>query len=299
MAAEYTVKNNDFSAYDSDPMMTLDRIDRNNTHYYTDSRCPKCGGKGYLPGYEHVEGGVCFLCGGSGRHGRQVIVRTEEYNEKLTQARLERARKTAGKRNAEFLKSRGFSVDGFAWIVMGNTFEIKDQLKAAGARYDNIFGWHFDHEVKEFPTVRISIEDKLTRLSMNPETLAEEYEDTVGYYYNDGTLSFGDEWVVFLHLKEMREKWEADHAPKTEWYGSIKDKVDLSVKLIRRGNYDTMYGVTHVYTFEDAQGYQLVWKTGTFLEQEVGAQVNLKGTIKAHSEYKGIKQTELTRCKVA
>lgn len=296
MAAEYTVRNNDFSEYDTDPRMILERIDRNNTHYYTDTRCPKCGGKGYLPGYEHIEGGVCFMCGGSGRGSHSVTVRTYEYNQKLVNARLEKARKTAGERNAKYLKSRGFSVEGFAWIVMGKTFEIKEQLKAAGARWDNTFGWHFDHEVTEFPTVCISIEDKLTRLSFEyPE---ESYDDKIGHYWADGTLDFGDEWPITLYIKELREQWEVDNAPKTEWYGSVNDKVDLKVKLVRRGNYDTMYGTTFVYTFEDAQGHQLVWKTGTWLEQEVDSDVTLKGTIKAHSEYKGIKQTELTRCKI-
>src|SRR5574337_1063374 len=28
--------------------------------------CPKCGGMGELPQYSHVEGGVCFLCNGTG-----------------------------------------------------------------------------------------------------------------------------------------------------------------------------------------------------------------------------------------
>ena len=297
MALELVARNNDFYEYDNDPRMILTKIDRNNTHHYTDTRCPKCSGTGYIPGYEHVEGGVCFLCGGSGRGSRQVIVRTEEYNKKLVEARLAKARKTAGERNAKYLKSRGFSAEGLAWVVMGNTFEIKDQLKAAGARWDNTFGWHFDHEVPEFPTVRISIEDKITRLSM--EYQEETYEDKIGHYWADGTLDFGDEWPITLYIKELREKWEADNAPKTEWYGSIKDKVDLEVKLVRRGSYDTMYGTTFVYTFEDAQGHQLVWKTGTWLEQEVDSQVALKGTIKAHTEYKGTKQTELTRCKVS
>ena len=296
MAAEYTVRNNDFSEYDTDPRMILTRVDRNNTHYYTDTRCPKCGGKGYLPGYEHVEGGICFLCGGTGRGSRKVIVRTEEYNQKLVSARLEKARKTAGERNAKYLKSRGFSAEGFSWIAMGNTFEIKDQLKAAGAKYDETFGWHFDHEVKEFPTVRISIEDKLTRLTSE---YAESYDDTVGRYWNDGTLDFGDEYPIQLYIKSIREKWEADNAPKTEWYGEIKGKVEMPVKLIRRGGYETMYGTTFVYTFEDAQRHQFVWKTGTYLDQDTGSQVTLKGTIKAHTEYKGVKQTELTRCKVS
>lgn len=29
-------------------------------------RCTKCGGKGYLEQYAHVENGVCFKCGGHG-----------------------------------------------------------------------------------------------------------------------------------------------------------------------------------------------------------------------------------------
>ena len=29
--------------------------------------CTRCGGSGYLAEYNHVEGGVCFSCGGSGR----------------------------------------------------------------------------------------------------------------------------------------------------------------------------------------------------------------------------------------
>ena len=32
-----------------------------------DDVCMRCGGTGYLPEYNHVEGGVCFACGGSGR----------------------------------------------------------------------------------------------------------------------------------------------------------------------------------------------------------------------------------------
>jgi hypothetical protein len=33
------------------------------------SGCPRCGGSGYLPEFSHVQGGVCFLCGGGGNYG--------------------------------------------------------------------------------------------------------------------------------------------------------------------------------------------------------------------------------------
>lgn len=295
MALELTVRNNDFSEHDNDPRMILTKVDRNNTHYYTDTRCPKCGGKGYLPGYEHVEGGVCFMCGGSGRGSRQIIVRTYEYNQKLIEARLEKARKTAGERNAKFLKSQGFSEQGETWIVAGDTFKVKDELKAAGARFNSTFLWHFDHEVSEFPTIKVTINDKIHSLDIE----GEEFTETLADYALDGTLYFAANWPIVCYVKSLREKWEAENAPATEWLGNIKDKVNLNVKLTRRGDYDTQFGTTMVYTFEDAEGHQLIWKTVNWLEQKVGDSLTIKGTIKAHSEYKGIKQTELTRCKVA
>ena len=291
MAAEYVVHNNDFSRYDEDPRMILVKVDRNNTHYYTDTRCPKCGGTGYIPGYEHVEGGVCFRCGGSGRSSRSVIVRTYEYNQKLISARLEKARKTAGERNAKWLKSWGFSEQGEAWIVMGKTYEIKDQLKAAGATYRDTFGWHFDHPVEGFSAIKISIDDIMY---VNSDDEAE----TLAHYQMDGSLT----WNLFeieQYLKERKAQGEKDNAPETEWYGSIKDKVTLDVTLKSIRGFDGVYGWTNIITFEDAQGHQFLWKTGSYIEAQEGDKVTLKGTIKAHSEYKGIKQTELTRCKVS
>lgn len=42
----------------------------------------------------------------------------------------------------------------------------------------------------------------------------------------------------------------------------------------------------------------IVWKTSCYLDQSEGSTLTLRGTIKAHSEYHGSRQTELTRCKV-
>lgn len=291
MAAEYTVMNNDFSKYDNNPRMILTKVDRNNTHYYTSTICPKCGGKGHIPGYEYVEGGVCFLCGGIGRGSYPVIVRTHEYNQKLINARLEKARKTAGERNAKWLKSWGFSEQGEAWIVMGKTYEIREELKNAGATYRDIFGWHFDHLVEGFSVIKISINDIMY---VNSDGEAE----TLGYYDMNGTLT----WNLFEieeYLKNRKAQWEKENAPETEWFGNLKDKVNLKVTLKTIRGFDTPFGWTNIFTFEDNQGHQFIWKTGSYVEAQEGAEVTLKGTVKAHSEYKGIKQTELTRCKVS
>lgn len=136
--------------------------------------------------------------------------------------------------------------------------------------------------------------------------------------------------------KAKREKWEQEHAEEiarrkaerkakeeaerlakeaeererlakkaiSQFVGQIGDKVDLDVTLEKRAWFeipsfrgfgtDTM----HVYTFRDANGNALVWKTTSGTDAETGSRVHLKGTIKDHSEYDDEKQTVLTRCKV-
>lgn len=292
---EYVVNEmNGFDHYNSLKDVTLIKIDRNGTHYYTDYNCPKCGGTGYINYYSHVDGGVCFLCGGSGRHAHNFLVRTKEYNTKLIQQRLERARKTAGERNAKYLHMMGFSEDGRAWLVMGNTYEIKDQLKASHCHWDPYFGWYFDHEVTEFPCVEISINDKIPCFDEN----GEESECTLGLYAEDGTLYMAPQGDIYRWIKSIRDSWNAKQAPDMEYFGNVGDKVQLSLKLVKVGGYETQFGYTSVYTFEDSENHQFVWKTGCGIDSDRGSMVTIKGSVKAHSEYRGIKQTELTRCKV-
>lgn len=67
------------------------------------------------------------------------------------------------------------------------------------------------------------------------------------------------------------------------------------------------YGTTHyIHTFVDADGNILVWKTTNPIECATdknygritkGSVVEITGTIKEHSEYKGTEQTILSRCK--
>ena len=84
--------------------------------------------------------------------------------------------------------------------------------------------------------------------------------------------------------------------------GEIGQKIELPATYEYTATFETHYQwmevTMHVHRFKDAQGNVLVWKTQSSFRAEQGAQVTLKGTVKAHSEYKDEKQTELTRCKV-
>jgi len=62
--------------------------------------------------------------------------------------------------------------------------------------------------------------------------------------------------------------------------------------------YPTDYGYTTVLKFKTEEGDLVVWKASNteVSREDVGKKFTLYGTVKEHSDYKGEKQTILTRC---
>jgi hypothetical protein len=131
-------------------------------------------------------------------------------------------------------------------------------------------------------------------------------------------------------IKEEQEKEEADRIAREEairlenerllaekekshHIGTVGEKVDIRARYIKTAWFEAPsfrgYGTTTIYihTFKIGDD-TVIWKTGSTLGRwndkdewesiEEGSQVHLKGTIKEHSEYKGEKQTVLTRCRL-
>lgn len=60
-------------------------------------------------------------------------------------------------------------------------------------------------------------------------------------------------------------------------------------------SYDTQFGTSHLYRMIDRAGNVLMWRTGVSVPD---GKLTVSGTVKKHSVYRGVKQTELTRCKI-
>lgn len=82
--------------------------------------------------------------------------------------------------------------------------------------------------------------------------------------------------------------------------GVVGKRETFAVTLDFVTGYETAYGYTTVCKFRTAEGACLVWKaTNTDLARgDVGKVYALTGTVKKHDEYKGAKQTIVTRCAV-
>lgn len=260
------------------------RVDKNGTKYWTDDVCPKCGGTGHIDAYYMVEDGICFLCDGSGYHTTNWKEYTPEYQKVLEERRLARLRKKAPEMNAKWLKDNGFSKDRKTWIVAGNTWAIKDELKEAGAKYNGLLGWHFDHDPEAWPTFIVTTDD-------------------VCFTGLDGHLF----WATYCDVADLIKELQIKHAPKketcSEYIGTVGEMLTATVKFLRAYTYKTHFsyqGETNfIYKFIDADDNILIWKTSRGLRLDEGDTCEITGKVKEHSEYNGDKQTVLTRCKIA
>lgn len=111
--------------------------------------------------------------------------------------------------------------------------------------------------------------------------------------------------VVTAYRREVEKAQVKANAREnsSDWVGEIGGKIqNIKAECKLLTSWDTMYGTTYMYKFTDENGNIYVWKTGKWLSKNGSTEpfeCLLNGTIKAHSEFNGTKQTELTRCKVA
>lgn len=282
----------------------LIKIDKNGTKYYADYACRRCGGLGGGDQWAYT-GYTCYECGGSGLAHKPYIYKiyTPEYEAKLAERREARKakeeqkrREQAGELNAEWLKENAFSEDGKVFIVLGNTYPIREQLRESGCKFSYTIGWHSPKPLDDFQTVELTAEEICKK-------------DDTGVY-----IGFNTE-LVQNRIKEANNTREVTEEKESRHYGNIGDKVELELTVKASYAYETHFTysgeTSYIHTMTDEDGNVFVWKTSKGLYTEVytdhgtrfnikekGDKLTIKGTIKAHDEYKGTKQTVLTRCKV-
>lgn len=87
-------------------------------------------------------------------------------------------------------------------------------------------------------------------------------------------------------------------AKVADYIGKVGDRITIAVAdCICVASWGTDFGVTCLYKIVDDAGNVYMWKTANFVDTERVKTV--VGTIKEHSEYKGVKQNIITRCRVA
>ena len=79
--------------------------------------------------------------------------------------------------------------------------------------------------------------------------------------------------------------------------GEIKDRIEFEAEVTGVYGTEGFYGHTDIVKFKDADNNQFTWFASDYTNLQRGDRMTIKGTVKKHDQYRGIKQTVLTRCK--
>jgi hypothetical protein len=136
-----------------------------------------------------------------------------------------------------------------------------------------------------------------------------DYEKSLQLVASQGTLQPKHAGIlasaVPAYARELGEQVRRQARGAGEHYGAIGDRMELDLVIEKRipiPGYRDGQSAT-IITFHgaagsDTAGLAFVWRTSVDGIGAVGDRVRLKGTIKAHTEYKGERQTELKNCRV-
>lgn len=97
-------------------------------------------------------------------------------------------------------------------------------------------------------------------------------------------------------LPVFEEPVAAEPKKESSWFANVGEKVTVKVKVkaVKDLGY-SRFGKMEITVFEDENGNVInVWKAGY---ADIGAELTIKGTVKACDEYRGVKQTTLVRVK--
>lgn len=106
--------------------------------------------------------------------------------------------------------------------------------------------------------------------------------------------------VATYNKSHKQDEVKAEPAKESNYQGNIGDKLTINVEDAQIvTSWSTQWGYTYIYKFVDADGNVFTWKTSTDVELDRKPVTTVTGIVKAHNKYRNVKQTELTRCKVA
>lgn len=252
--------------------------------------CSRCGGSGHYS-YNSLDGTRCYGCGGRGYNISEVRAYTEKEKAALDRAAIRKTERIAEQKAEKIKKNitnkeslmqnwfakNGFNEEGITYVVMGDSYSIKDKLKAAGFKYDPDLKWHAPTPA-DFQTFEIKFDEIYT------------WDDEMAI----ATL-ISDAYSKIEEKRKSAEIFSSDG----DFIGEVKERLrNLTLRLISRCKSEGYYGQSECLNFEDENNHYFCWWTGTRPSVEIGETVIVTGTVKEHETYKGKKITVLTRCKI-
>ncbi len=172
---------------------------------------------------------------------------------------------------------------------------------------------------KDFKDARLDV--RVCELDFRKDNTKDIVEQIIDYYKNleddsefvhNIKVMLNEEYVLaknfgFLcylpegYARHIKKEVEKAKRIETDYFGEVgkryKDKVINDITLVT--SWETQWGYTGLYKIVLEGGSVLTWKTNNYLHLDKNEEFDkISFTVKEHKEYKGEKQTEVTRCKI-
>lgn len=169
------------------------------------------------------------------------------------------------------------------------------------------------------------LKDEMQSVSFNAESQKDKVEDSLKWianqeannnYMNNLKVVCSEDWCsgrdlgILISLvitykkaldeeiaKTLREK-EREAEKQSEYLGVVGDKIHFTtakIECIWSG--ENQFGISYLYKMVDTEGNIVMWSTDKGLESENN--FNISCSIKKLEDYKGVKQTWVTRCRLS
>ena len=85
---------------------------------------------------------------------------------------------------------------------------------------------------------------------------------------------------------------------ESEFVGEVGVRDTFILVYNKTVSYIGSFGTSYMYFFKDRNGNVFMWGTNKLIELKKNEELEVTGTIREHKEYKDVKQTIITRCKL-
>jgi hypothetical protein len=99
-------------------------------------------------------------------------------------------------------------------------------------------------------------------------------------------------------IKVMGQRRDVERYSATSHHvGQVKERLEFEAVIVGVYETENAYGHVDIVKMRDNDGNLFTWFASGFTDLQRSDRVKLRGTVKKHDEYRGIKSTVITRCK--
>lgn len=176
-----------------------------------------------------------------------------------------------------YRKILGFGEAGYITVYFGNTYENLEWFKAEPeCRYHKTWGWY-------------------TPSDMDVAQILPKEVSTFKLFWND--ICTENNEINLETVEQIMNKIKYANENSGNFVGEIGERTKFNLTIKKVIPVENRYGISSMHIMKDENDNTFIWTTAS-KTLEVGKEYNMKGTIKDHREYRGIKQTILSRCTI-